>query len=232
MQDFDDIDALFISEGLVPSTESCSAVYLDMLKSRDAEIDIYKRRESIFHAALDAYRREINILKASNDKLQTEVNTLRTSKYIKPVMRIDAYADSDENVVCDGDSKTLRRVRSRTLDKELIARLKNDRRQYAAVCDKAVVYWQKLCDEGYVDVKLRLTPKSSVTVAVRIACRFQTSVDPAIKWSFFESHWHMRHLQSNLSRSAYKDERKYVEVNRIFGLPDDAPFISKSIVSA
>ena len=66
MQDFDDIDALFISEGLVPSTESCSAVYLDMLKSRDAEIDIYKRRESIFHAALDAYRREINILKASN----------------------------------------------------------------------------------------------------------------------------------------------------------------------
>ena len=89
MQDFDDIDALFISEGLVPSTESCSAVYLDMLKSRDAEIDIYKRRESIFHAALDAYRREINILKASNDKLQTEVNTLRTSKYIKPVMRIE-----------------------------------------------------------------------------------------------------------------------------------------------
>ncbi len=232
MQEIDDIISLFESEGLVPNSDSCSATYLDLLKSRDADIAIYRRREALLLAALDSCRRENAALKTNNEQLQAEVNSLRSSKFLKPAIRYNDFADADEETSSGNASSTLRRVRSRTLDKELIARLKIDRRHYAAVCDKAVAYWQKLCDEGYVDVKLRLTPKSGVTVAARIACRFQTSVDPAIKWSFFEQHWHLRHLQSNLTRSAYKDERKYAEVNRIFGLPDDTPFVSKSVVSA
>lgn len=121
-----------------------------------------------------------------------------------------------------------RKQPSQPINSDTVARIKNDRRHYAVVCDAAIVYWQRLVNQGLVDSHLRTTARCGVTVAARIVCCFQNVVDPNIRWSFFEKHWKMSHLQSNLHRSSYRDEKKYALVNRIFGRSDDAPFIVKS----
>lgn len=121
-----------------------------------------------------------------------------------------------------------RKQPSQPINSDTVARIKNDRRHYAVVCDAAIVYWQRLINQGLVDSNLRATAKCGVTVAARIVCCFQNVVDPNIRWSFFEKHWKMNHLQSNLHRSSYRDETKYALVNRIFGRSNDAPFLVKS----
>ena len=124
-----------------------------------------------------------------------------------------------------------RRRKSVPLNKATIDKLKNDRKSYAAVCDAALRYWQLLCDANLVDADLRLMPACSPTVAARIACRFQTEVDPSITWSFFQRHWNIKRLQSYLKRDTYKDQEKYKIVNTIFGLAADAPFLTKSAIA-
>lgn len=117
--------------------------------------------------------------------------------------------------------------KNKPIDPDVVARIKQTR-DHAAVCDKALTHWQRLIDAGLINENLMPTTHCGVTTAARIVCRLQTEVDDSIKWSFFERRWKISHLQSSLSRTAYKDMKYYALVNRAFNLADDAPFVCKN----
>lgn len=234
----------------LPHVSSASMEYLEIIKRRDADIMLHQQREKELadklleaKARVDELEKQVNTLMQENSSLHATLELERQktrqsgSRSVDPSDRplqpegtaCDAYV-GDTPVAANASQPrvTSSRRASKPIDSDVVARLKNDRRHYAVVCNMALRYWQLLCDAGFVHPNLKATPLCTVTVAARIACCFQTVVDPSIRWSFFERHWGMSHLQSNLVRSAYKDEQKYIVVNRIFGRPDDAPFLTKS----
>ena len=217
--------------------KSTSMMYIDVIASLQQRIDTLEglhendtKEKALLRGSIEA--KDLRI-----EKLLHEIRDLNTALEIERAYRQqeqqkrapsakqhDAeWQDSEQQA-----HKAVRRQKQQAINPDTVARLKNDRRHYAAVCDAALAYWQQLLDNDLVDPCLRLTARCGITVAARIACCFQNVVDPNIRWSFFEWHWKTRHLQSNLHRSTYRDEKKYVLVNRIFGRADDAPFIPKS----
>lgn len=168
----------------------------------------------------DYYKQQLDI----SHRIIEQLKQVQQSQPLS-VNGIDEPAEADEKTTSYINKN---RHKQHTINPDTVKRLKADRRHYAVACDAALAYWQKLADNELVDQYLRATPRCGVTVAARIVCCFQNVVDPDIRWSFFEKHWSIKHLQSNLNRSSYRDEKKYVLVNRIFGRPDNAPFIPKS----
>lgn len=231
METLDEILTELNSPDLQTPQSTESTEYLDFIDRRDREIKTLLRREHFLLNRLNSALATCEELRRQNKALQQQVDDLRAAnaprQSAQPTVQFSA---SDTLAATHGNTpRQLDRKRApRPVDRQTIATLRNDRRYYAVACDKAVYYWQRLCDAGLVDVNLRPTPKCTVTVAARIACCFQTVVDPDIKWAFFEKYWQMKHLQTNLKRSAYKDEPKYILVNRVFERSDDADFTVKS----
>lgn len=221
--------------------DSVSRMYIELIGRLQEKYDRLYEAYSNIQQELEKERGKNEILAKQNDGLIHEVRNLTTSielekaknvssRHLRPLTDTESgYADT--TIETSTPSATRRRYTPRPIDKMTVDRLRCDRRYYAIACDKALHFWQILANEGFVDEHLRLMPKSSVTVAARIACCFQTEVDPAIKWSFFEKHWDLKHLQSSLSRTTYKDEKKYIIINRIFCRPDDAPFLAKGKIT-
>jgi len=150
------------------------------------------------------------------------------SRIVPLTPRIEPVEADTESALSPSPSPTVRRKKAVRIDDDVIARLKNDRKAYPVVCDQALRYWQMLADADLIDHRLKPTSRCGVTVMARIVSRMQTEVDPAISWAFFERYWDCDHLQSNLHREAYKHRKHYATVNRIFGLADDAPYLTKS----
>ena len=221
------------------SASSSAKEYLDIIERRDLDILALRRREqyllnrlnSVLGASAQLERQNAD-LKRENEELR---NTLEAERAKHRGYSAASHSPSSLSVDIEPDTDRPRQLNHkrapRPVDRHTVDVIRNDRRYYAVACDMAVHYWQRLCDAGFVDIYLRPTPKCTVTVAARIVCCFQSVVDPDIKWTFFEKHWRMKHLQTNLNRSAYKDEAKYVLVNRVFGRPDDAPFLVKSVAA-
>ena len=226
-------------------TDSHNEEYLLALIDREREIKSLKNSILELEMALRAEQARckekddtLRLMRKENADLHTALELERAQK------RATARSATAETMpwtatqgkTTDDTLPTTRHYASRRkpcqLDKETIARLKNDRKGYPAVCDKALQYWQMLADAGLIDERLRPTARCGVTVAARIVSRMQTTVDPSITWAFFERYWKTRHLQSNLHRESYSHQHLYAVVNRIFGLADDAPYLTKSSLTA
>lgn len=221
----------FIGQG----SESPAMMYIEVIKS------IQQRYESLLEGYKELQKRNDNLqgkcelLEQQVEHLKNEVSAFAMEKAQWQQQRQQQRQASGYELLPSYDGEPIPRVANRKKSPQLInpdtvGRIKADRRHYPVVCDAALTYWQRLLDNGFVDSLLRATPTCGVTVAARIVCCFQNEVDPNIRWSFFEKHWGMRHLQSNLHRSTYRDEKKYVIVNRIFCRADDAPFVPKSLM--
>lgn len=208
---------------------SLSQLHSKTTPSADSGEALLNALNEIYHhnreleSRLDAKERRIAELIQENNSLKNELERYKTLAKNNTTAFLDIPGH-------DGDKSpsTLPRKSKKPhpIDNDTIARLKNSH-DYVVVCDKALFYWQKLVDAELITAQLMRTPRCGVTTAARIVCRFQTVVDNSIKWSFFQRRWRIDHLQSNLVRSAYKDEKYYPIVNTIFGLAPDAPFISK-----
>jgi len=207
---------------------------IEKLNDRDIEIARLKERNSNLESAnifLNQQVKNSQSLLSSFAISRQDIPADAPSSSAAPDSPVFNPNADDETTVPQGTAPVIRRHKNRPISKDLINKLKNDRRSYAAVCDAALRYWQCLCDAGFVDENLKLKPYCGITVAARIACRFQTVVDPGITWTFFHRHWNVNHLQSQLHHEAYKDLEKYKTENVIFGLPPDAPYLSKSAVN-
>lgn len=224
----------------VELTDSHEEEYLLTLIDRDREIKRLKSSIVELELTLRAEQARcqekddtIRLMRKENADLHTALELERAQKRAaartttaEPSIAL-ASTDAKDDAMPTAKHYPTRRKPCR-LDGDTIARLKNDRKGYPAVCDKAMHYWQMLADAGLVDERLRPTARCGVTVAARIVSRMQTEVDPAITWAFFERYWKMRHLQSNLHRESYTHQHLYAVVNRIFGLAADAPYLTKS----
>ena len=224
------------SSELSDPASSNAKEYLDIISRRDLDIITLQRRVQYLVGRLNNVIGTCGELERQNDSLRKENAALRDTLDAERAKgkASNTFPVDTSDVESDSATPRLRnRKRApRPVDRSVVDRIRNDRRYYAVACDMAVHYWQRLCDVGLVDTQLKPTPKCTVTVAARIVCCFQTVVDPDIKWAFFERHWQMKHLQTNLARSTYKDEAKYVLVNRVFDRPDNAPFLVKSSLAA
>ena len=194
-----------------------SVVWNALMQAREI-IASQKRQLNEKDQQIAELRQENTLLRNDNDRLQTALKNPRP-----PSPNTDPANDDDNP---SNPSRHRTKKKCINLDSDVIGQLKKSS-NYAVVCDKALDYWQLLANAGLINERLMPTQICGVTTAARIVCRFQTVVDERIKWSFFERRWHIDHLQSNLRRTAYKDEKYYPLVNRLFGLPDDAPYISK-----
>lgn len=220
--------------------------YLILLLKRESEYNELKLRQEESEREKALMRKEIATLKdellKSTEKvkeLQKENADLRTelkkeeassrSATTTPLMPL-TFAATNPDPESEDKPTHIRAARRKaySIDRDVVEKLKNDRKAYPVVCGKALEYWQKLGDAELIDEKLRPTPRCTVTVAARIVCRMQTMVDPNITWAFFERYWKMAHLQSNMKREADKCRHLYSVVNQIFGLPTDAPYTTKS----
>lgn len=218
--------------------------YLHLLIEREQQIDglttalhRLELEKQELQGRIAEKEQTINDLRAEIDELRASVEasaSRATTHYgepaaqnIIPLMTFEESFD-DEPAAPVHASPVRRSKKPVRIDSDLVARLKNDRKAYPVVCDKALMYWQMLADEGLIDHRLKPTSRCGVTVMARIVSRMQTTVDPNISWAFFERHWGCDHLQSNLHRETYKHRNLYPIVNRIFGLPDDAPYLTKS----
>lgn len=168
--------------------------------------------------AIAELERKNSLLTAERDHFQSLLKNQRPH-----ALAANADDNSDEP---HHNPPAYSRKRHIAIDQETVKLLKNSR-NHAVVCDKALQYWQELVNHELITPNLMPSVRCGVTTAARIVCRLQTSVDANIKWSFFERRWKIGHLQSNLNRSSYKDEKYYPIVNTIFGLAADAQFISK-----
>lgn len=185
---------------------------------------------------IDEKDKVIASLNATNDRLRAELQEATESRKSQSnetharIMPLVPYDTTDIGEPPSTPATTIEKPRRKAvrIDDEVVARLKNDRKAYPIVCDKALQYWTLLIEADLIDHRLKPTSRCGVTVMARIVSRLQTEVDPAISWAFFERYWKCDHLQSNLHREAYKHRKYYAIVNRIFGLPDDAPYLTKS----
>lgn len=220
--------------------ESTGMMYVEFIGKLQQTIDELQKEKNGLTIEAEKLKNLVTILKKHNDQLIEDNKELSANLELEKAHRqqlqqqLQQHApNAHGNKPLEYDVKTSsvaskRKGKPQAINPDTIRRLKNDRRHYAVACDKALSYWQMLVDNELVDQYLRATPRCGVTVAARIVCCFQNVVDPDIRWSFFEKYWGMKHLQSNLNRSTYRDEKKYALVNRIFGRSDDAPFIPKS----
>lgn len=221
-------DFLFMKQG----KDSVGMMYVDLIRELQARYDNLEARYNTVCQEKEKLKVLADLLKKQNDHLIEEVNELN-SKIEEAVSQKHIAIKPDSETMPDINVTNSPRVANRKpkqqpINTDIVKRLKSDRRHYAVACDAALFYWQLLIDNGLMNQNLRPTPQCGVTVAARIVCCFQNVVDPNIRWSFFEMYWKMKHLQSNLHRCSYRDEKKYALVNRIFGRADDAPFIPKS----
>lgn len=216
--------------------DSIGMLYADFIGKLQKRYDNLEGRHNAVLQEKEKLKVLADLLKKQNEQLLNEVNELNARLEAEKANNLQMRHNDiilTEKELPDLDDSSYPRVNNRkqrpqSINPDTIKRLKSDRRHYAVVCDAALFYWQRLVDHGLVNQYLKPTPLCGVTVAARIVCCFQNVVDPSIKWSFFEKHWGMKHLQSNLHRSSYRDEKKYTIVNRIFGRADDAPFVPKS----
>lgn len=217
--------------------EGHSLEYLRLLMKRECEMDELKSEIGRLRMELAEEQGEKKTLKEENKQLRQEVARLKEALETRgrrgasttPIVPLTRSADEDDEAVQRHQVQTRRKPKH--IDPDTVARLKNDRKAFPVVCPKALEYWQRLMDEDLIDERLRPTARCGVTVAARIVSRMQTEVDPKITWAFFEKHWKISHLQSNLKRESYKDSKLYAVVNRIFGVAADAPYIAKSNVA-
>lgn len=218
--------------------------YLDIISDCESKIEELCQTVDAQGRKIENLNGQIEEKERTIDKLREEIANLRAAAisgnnrqgtpYNEPLPTIVPFVLQDESSndivhqtppaanVMKSPRKPVR------IDDDVIARLKNDRKAYPVVCAQALHYWQLLIDADLIDHKLKPTSRCGVTVMARIVSRMQTEVDPAISWAFFERYWKCDHLQSNLHREAYKHRKYYALVNRIFGLPDDAPYLTKS----
>ena len=216
-----------------PDSSSIASIYLNALTELQNLFDEQQAKNNEYLREIDKLKSLINIMKKQNDELIQEVKDLNTALELEKANHQQSSSPSTQMSQQDYDSTSLNYSKSRSrkpkvIDKSTIDKIKSNPRYYAAACDMALNYWQKLVDVGLINEELRPTPKCGITVSARIACCFQTVVDPQIKWTFFEQHWHVKNIQSNLHRVTYADREKYILVNRVFNRADDAPFLAKS----
>jgi len=215
-------------------SDNPAIMYLDMLRNLQTRYDALQHENSALLSDINRRDAQIELLQRNLDEALQRVTQLNTALEMERAKNISlsktpfSRPTNTSNDANEIPQRLNNLKKYKPLDKETIDRLLNDSKHYPVVCDKALHYWQLLCNEGFVDQRLRLAPQTGITVAARIACCFQTVVDPNIHWSFFERHWKKQHLQSNLCRSSYRDEKKYPTINRIFGRAENAPFLSKS----
>lgn len=215
--------------------ESPALMYIEVIKSIQQRYESLLADYRVLQGERELLQGKYEVLLRQNEHLKNEVSALSMEKAQLQQQRHQQRQEPHLEQLPNYEDEPVPRVANRKkapqqINPDTVARIKADRRHYAVVCDAALTYWQRLLDNGYVDPLLRATSKCGVTVAARIVCCFQNEVDPNIRWSFFEKHWGMKHLQSNLHRSAYRDEKKYVVINRIFCRADDAPFVPKSLM--
>lgn len=199
---------------------------LSTLQAKDLEIQDLRSRLDEKDKAIESLRNEIDELRTALHDAKNYDN--KTFSRILPLMPHDARDGDQELSTPSAPAAAKQRRKPVRIDDEVIARLKNDRKAYPVVCDKALHYWTLLIDADLIDHRLKPTSRCGVSVMARIVSRMQTEVDPAISWAFFERYWKCDHIQSNLHRETYKHRKYYATVNRIFGLADDAPYLTKS----
>lgn len=215
--------------------------YLRLLIDRERQIETMQ-------ATIHALELELNNLRGRIDEKDSTISELRAAldaagkdknanaasgpNTSAPLPLSDGSSDDSEPQSYPAPRTRSSHNRNVRIDDDVVARLKNDRKAYPIVCDKALHYWQLLANAELIDKRLKPTSRCGVTVMARIVSRMQTEVDPAISWAFFERFWDCDHLQSNLHRETYKHKKYYLVVNRIFGLADDAPFLTKSVLEA
>lgn len=219
----------------VQNSDSTDMLFADTINRLVCHINDLKQRLSNYERENAKLQSVVHTLTKQNEHLIQEIKDANTSLELEKIRNQQRNRnntlDPKEFSLFEGQSTPRvlnRRQPPKAINTDTIARLKNDRRHYAMVCDAALSYWKNLLNMGLVDTSLHLTPKCGITVAARIVCCFQVVVDPNIRWSSFEKHWGVKHLQSNLHRSTYRDEKKYALVNSAFGRPDNTPFIPKS----
>ena len=219
-----------------PESSSIASIYLNALNELQRLYDEQQAKSNEYLREIDKLKSLINILKKQNDELIQEVKNLNTTLELEKANHRQSSSPSSLLSLQDNDIQSHNYPKSRSrkpkvIDKGAIDKIKSNTRHYAAACDMALTYWQKLIDVGLITEDLRPTPKCGITVRARIACCFQTVVDPQIKWTFFENRWGNKQLQSNLHRETYADREKYILVNRVFNRADDAPFLAKSKIA-
>ncbi len=217
--------------------ESHEQDYILLLIEREREIKELRQMLSDMKIDNSNKNTKIELLTAQNLALQKENSNLHAALEMERAKNktsitpniIPLTSDEEWNSTRPRTSSIKRKMKHP--DPDIVARMKNNRKAFPAVCPKAMEFWQKLMDADLIDEKLKPTARCGVTVAARIICRMQTVVDPKITWSYFEKYWRMGHLQSNLRRESYKDCKMYAIVNSIFGLAADAPYFAKSVIA-
>jgi hypothetical protein len=212
-QPADDVNTTSNVQDYLRMLSKCEAVIESLkgqLGAKDREVERWKGLAEEKDRTIAAQADEIAALRSAAMPRRAERQPLAVE------VALDGYGAQRQ-------SRRVLRDKPVRISDEVVRELKNNRKAFPAVCDKAQEYWQLLADAGLVDERLKPTSRCGITVMARIVGRMRSEVDPAISWAFFERYWKVNNLQSNLYRDAYKDSQYYAVVNRIFGLPDDAP---------
>ena len=101
-------------------------------------------------------------------------------------------------------------------DFAIIDSMRDDNLYSELVTGKALVYWTKLVQAGFLTPDLKLAPGISRHVASHIAYQFDIKLKLRRKWSPFERLWNIRNLRQDFERKVIRDESKLKELYRLF----------------
>ena len=160
---------------------------------------------------IEAKDKEIAELKKALSRANSRINALQ-----------DASSQQSKSLTVVQTESQLPRVlydqSSPFPDFAIIDTLRNDTMFSELTTGKALVYWAKLVQAGFVTPDLRLASGTSRHVAAKIAYQFDKKFQLRKKWKPFEKLWSIQNLRQDFEREVKRDESKLEKVNEIFGL--------------